>query len=130
MNNDYPYATNPYNIDPLSFIAQSMQQGQPMQQPSFPQMAPEQKSFGPAHDMLQDYFRQALMRQMAVPGLLNSMQQNPQMAQSVGGLLTNSFTPQATNPYHIDWAKAEATAKAMPTGYASDAAPVRGGSSD
>jgi hypothetical protein len=119
MTYDFPYGYNPYTMDPLALIAQSQQQGQPVQQPVFPQMVPEQKSFGPAHSALQDYLRASLMNQISVPGLLSAMQANPQLAQQVGGLISPSFTPQAVPHYSIDWAKAADTAKAMPTGYGS-----------
>lgn len=113
----YGYAPNPYAQDPLALIAQAMQQGATPQMPTFAQATPEQKSFGPAHGMLRDYFSQALGQQLQVPGLLSLMQGDPALAQSIGGLLTNAYTPPAPpSPYTIDWAAAEAAGQAMEGG--------------
>lgn len=116
----FPYTPDPYAIDPMAFIAQALQQqGQPAQPAAFPQMTPEQKSFGPMHGALGDYLRMSIGQQGQVPGLLQAMTQNPQMAQGLGGLLsTYAFTPQAPSPYRIDWNAAAATADRMPTGMA------------
>jgi hypothetical protein len=116
MTYDFPYGYNPYTLDPLALIAQAQQQGQPVQQPVFPQMVPEQKSFGPAHAALQDYLQSALMNQISVPGLLSAMQADPQLARQIGGLISSSYTPTAVPHYSIDWDNAAATAKTMPKG--------------
>lgn len=107
----YNFDWNPYTIDPSMYVQQALQ---PMQggMPQMPEMSPEQKNFGPTHAALSDYFQQALAHQLGVPGLLNQMQQNPELAQQIGGLLGGSYTPPAVSPYHIDWAKAAETAKA------------------
>jgi hypothetical protein len=107
----YDYSWNPYTIDPGMYVQQALA---PMQggMPQMPQMQGEQKSFGPTHGALSNYFQQALQNQLGVPGLLHQMQQNPALAQQIGGLLGQNYTPPAMNPYHIDWAAAEAVAKA------------------
>jgi hypothetical protein len=81
------------------------------------QAKPEQKYFGPAHEALSNYFTQSLGQQNAVPGLLNSMQNNPALAQQIGGLLGGSYTPQAYSPYSIDWAAAQEVANRMPQNF-------------
>ena len=103
----YDFSWNPYTIDPGAYAQQALQ---PMQggQPQMPQMQAEQKSYGPTHGALSDYFQQALQRQLGVPGLLNQMQEDPALAQQVGGLLGGSYTPPAVAPYHINWAAAQA----------------------
>jgi hypothetical protein len=112
----YNYDWNPYAIDPTQYISQALQ---PMQggQPEMAQAKPEQKYFGPAHETLSNYFNQALMQQMNVPGLLGAMQNNPALAQQIGGLLNNSYTPPAVSPYRIDWNAATQVANAMPEGF-------------
>ena len=108
----YNYDWNPYVIDPSQYVQQALE---PVQgnQPVMPQMTPEQKYFGPAHEALSNYFQQAIARQLGVPGLLSEMQQNPGMAQQIGGLLGGAYTPQSFPHDTIDWAKAAETAKAM-----------------
>ena len=102
-----PYPTTPYGTDPMSYISQALGQAMPtssVQQPGMPQMTPESKNFGPAHGMLQQYFQQALQSQLGVPGLLQQMQSDPQMAQRIGGLLSSyAFTPPQVAPRRIDW---------------------------
>ena len=115
----YNYDWNPYAIDPSQYVSQALQ---PMQggQPEMAQAKPEQKYFGPAHEALSNYFNQALMQQIGVPGLLGAMQNNPALAQQVGGLLGGSYTPTAPAPYNIDWNAATEAAKAMPQGFVKD----------
>jgi hypothetical protein len=112
----YNYDWNPYAIDPSQYITQALE---PMQgsQPQMAQAKLEQKYFGPAHEALSNYFTQALMQQMSVPGLLGAMQNDPALAQQIGGLLGNQYTPPSVPHFNIDWNAATATAKAMPQGY-------------
>ena len=112
----YNYDWNPYAIDPSQYITQALE---PMQggQPQMAQAKPEQKYFGPAHEALSNYFNQALMQQMNVPGLLGAMQNDPALAQQIGGLLGNQYTPPSVPHFNIDWNAATETAKAMPQGY-------------
>lgn len=113
MNYDWPYGynpPNPYQVDPLALIAQSMQMGSNAQMPPMPQMQPEQKSFGPMHENLAGYLSQALGRQTMLPGLLTAMQGNPELARQIGGLLSTPYTPPAVTPYHIDWQAAASKA--------------------
>jgi hypothetical protein len=122
----YNYDWNPYAIDPTQYISQALQ---PMQggQPQMAQAQPEQKYFGPAHEALSNYFTQSLGQQLNVPGLLGAMQNNPALAQQVGGLLGGSYTPPAHTPYHINWAAAQDVANRMPQNYAGEAMSYRPG---
>jgi len=115
----YNYDWNPYAIDPSRYITQALE---PMQggQPQMAQAKPEQKYFGPAHEALSNYFTQSLGQQMSVPGLLGVMQNNPALAQQIGGLLSASYTPQAYTPYRIDWKAAQDVANRMPQNYVGD----------
>lgn len=115
----YNYDWNPYAIDPSRYITQALE---PMQggQPQMAQAVPEQKYFGPAHEALSNYFTQSLANQINVPGLLGAMQNNPALAQQIGGLLSTAYTPQAYSPYHIDWKAAQDIANRMPQNYVGD----------
>lgn len=112
----YDYNWNPYTIDPSSYTQQALapQQGG---QPVMPQMQAEQKYFGPMHQALGDYFQQGLGQQLAMPGLLSEMQNNPALAQQVGGLLGSTYTPAYYAPNRIDWQNAKDVAKNMPKGW-------------
>ncbi|CAB4124592.1 hypothetical protein UFOVP62_15 [uncultured Caudovirales phage] len=108
----YNFDWNPYTIDPSMYVQQALTP-MPYAPAQMPEMTPERKSFGPMHETLHGYFQQALMNQLAVPGLLNQWQNDAGAAQHAGGLLGGYYTPSiAEQPYHIDWAKAAATAKA------------------
>lgn len=115
----YNYDWNPYAIDPTQYISQALQ---PMQggQPQMAQAQPEQKYFGPAHQALSNYFTQSLGQQVNIPGLLGAMQNNPELAQQIGGLLNTSYTPPAPKPYHVDWKAAQDVANRMPQNYVGD----------
>ena len=111
----YDFSWNPYTIDPSLYVQQALQ---PLAggQPQMPEMKSEQKFYGPTHGALSNYFQQALQRQLAVPGLLNEMQQRPALAQQIGGLLGGSYTPPAISPYHITWPGAANSAPAASSG--------------
>jgi len=115
----YNYNWNPYAIDPTQYISQALQ---PMQggQPQMAQAQPEQKYFGPAHQALSNYFTQSLGQQVNIPGLLGAMQNNPELAQQIGGLLNTSYTPPAPTPYRVDWKAAQDVANRMPQNYVGD----------
>lgn len=94
------YQNNPYQMDPMSFIQAALQnQSQaPQAYTPLPQSTPQQKSFGPMHEALQNYLSQQLMANNAVPGLLTAMQNDPSLAQQVGGLMGNTYSPQYVTP--------------------------------
>jgi hypothetical protein len=117
----YNYDWNPYAIDPSQYITQAQQ---PMQggQPQMAQAQPEQKYFGPSHEALSNYFTQSLGQQVQMPGLLNAMQNDPALAQQVGGLLGGSYTPRAYIPQRVDWRAAQQTADLMPQNFVGDEA--------
>lgn len=112
----YNYDWNPYAIDPSQYVSQALQ---PMQggQPQMAQAQPEQKYFGPAHEALSNYFNQSMMQQLSVPGLLGAMQNDPALAQKIGGLLNTSYTPASYQPFVVDWKAAQETANRMPQNY-------------
>ncbi|CAB5170301.1 hypothetical protein UFOVP155_16 [uncultured Caudovirales phage] len=112
----YEYDWNPYAVD-ISQIPHQALQLQQGQQPQMAQAIPEQKYFGPAHEALSNYFSQSLSNQNAVPGLLNAMQNNPDLAQQVGGLFSDQYTPPASAPNRIDWAAAQDVANRMPQNF-------------
>lgn len=117
----YNYDWNPYAIDPTQYITQAQQ---PMQggQPQMAQAQPEQKYFGPSHEALSNYFTQSLGQQLQMPGLLSAMQNNPALAQQVGGLFNDSYTPRAYIPQRVDWRAAQQTADLMPQNFVGDEA--------
>jgi hypothetical protein len=122
----YNYDWNPYAVDPSQYVSQALQ---PMQggQPQMAQAVPEQKYFGPAHEALSNYFTQSLGQQLSVPGLLGAMQNNPALAQQIGGLLGGSYTPSAYSPYRIDWNAAQDIANRMPQNFVGDAMSYKAG---
>ena len=113
----YDFSWNPYTIDPSLYVRQALAP-LPETQPQMPEMMQEHKSYGPTHAALSNYFQQALLHQIAVPGLLAQMQQEPKVAQQIGGLLGGSYTPPAISPYQITWpgAAPAAAAPAAPSG--------------
>jgi len=115
-----------YDQNPLSYLQQallSQMGGAPaggyvpisaeLRQPA---PAPQQSFYGPTHQALSEAFGKALQQQMAVPGLLSQMQNDPAMASRIGGFKLQSYTPNVPQT-GINWnpPAAPAAAPAMPS---------------
>ena len=59
--------------------------------------------YGPTHQALSNALQAQLAQSLLVPGLLSAMQNNPTLAQQVGGLLGSYFQPNPPAVYRTDW---------------------------
>ena len=104
----------PYTIDPASYAQAAQQLMTPQQMPAMPQaihggasqampftaMLPgAPQYYGPTHQALSNALQAQLAQSLLVPGLLSAMQNNPTLAQQVGGLLGSYFQPNPPAVY-------------------------------
>lgn len=97
-----------YDQPPLSIFQQALMSqlgGAPAPQVSYNYM-PEPAAptyYGPTHKALSEAFKTSLTNQMAVPGLLSQMMNDPALAARLGGFALQSYTPNIPKT-GISWA--------------------------